>query len=75
MCDYIVAKGADRELTRHAGVVIRGVPSPKAGGVDCVVRMRSVSWWLPHYYGQQAVPHELLQMVHLHERPPGARAR
>ena len=43
LCDYIVAKGAARELMRHVGVVIRGVPSPKAGGFDCVVRMRSVS--------------------------------
>ena len=74
MCDYIVAKGAARELMRHVGVVIRGVPSPNAGGCDCVVRMRSV-YELPHHCGQQAVHHELLQMVHLHGRPPGARAR
>ena len=42
LCDYIVVKKVARESMRHAGVVIRGVPSPKAGGFDCVVRMRSV---------------------------------
>ena len=75
MCDYNVVKGVARKLMRHVGGVIRGVPSPKAGVFDCVVRMRSVWWWLPHRRGQQAVPRGDLQMVHVHERPPGARAR
>jgi hypothetical protein len=38
-----VVKAAARELMCHVGVVIRGIPSLKADGFDCVVRMRSVS--------------------------------